>query len=80
VPIACGNALVMPGDIVVADDDGVVVVPIALAPKLIESSSEHVEWEEFARYRLSQGGDLRKYYPLTKEVEEEYQAWRKQQG
>ncbi|MET3577337.1 hypothetical protein ABID19_000352 [Mesorhizobium robiniae] len=37
-------------------------------------------WEEFARYRLSQGGDLRKYYPLTKEVEEEYQAWRKQQG
>lgn len=79
VPIACGNVLVMPGDIVVADDDGVVVVPVALAPKLIESASEHVEWEEFARYRLSQGGDLRKYYPLTKEVEEEYQAWRKRQ-
>jgi regulator of RNase E activity RraA len=71
VPIACGNALVMPGDIVVADDDGVVVVPVA---------SERVEWEEFARYRLSQGGDLRKYYPLTKEVEEEYQALRNLQA
>jgi regulator of RNase E activity RraA len=79
VPIACGGVLVMPGDIIVADDDGVVVVPVALAPKLIEKASEHVEWEEFARFRLSQGGDLRKYYPLTKEVEDEYEAWRKQQ-
>lgn len=76
VPIACGNALVMPGDIIVADDDGVVVVPVALAPKLIEGASKHAEWEEFARYRLSQGGDLRKYYPLTEAVQDEYIAWR----
>jgi regulator of RNase E activity RraA len=79
VPIACGNVLVMPGDIVVADDDGVVVVPVTLAPKLIEVASEHAEWEEFARYRLSQGGDLRKYYPLTEGVQEEYVAWRNAQ-
>jgi regulator of RNase E activity RraA len=80
VPIACCNVLVMPGDIIVADDDGVVVVPVALAPKLIEGASEHVEWEEFARFRLSQGGDLRKYYPLTDEVRDEYVAWRSRQG
>jgi regulator of RNase E activity RraA len=76
VPVACGGALVMPGDIIVADDDGVVVVPVALAEKLIEGASQHVEWEEFARLRLSQGGDLRKYYPLTDEVRDEYLAWR----
>ena len=79
VPVACGGVLVMPGDIVVADDDGAVVVPVALAPALIERASEHAEWEEFSRYRLSQGGDLRKYYPLTDEVRDEYAAWRRAQ-
>ena len=79
VPIACGGVLVLPGDIVVADDDGAVVVPIALAGKLAELAGEHVEWEEFARIRLSEGGDLRKYYPLTEEVQAEYEAWRKSQ-
>ncbi|GAB4437355.1 MAG: ribonuclease activity regulator RraA [Chloroflexi bacterium OHK40] len=79
-PIACGNVLVMPGDIIVADDDGAVVVPVALAPQLLARASEHAEWEDFARLRLSQGGDLRKYYPLSEEARPEYEAWRKAQG
>ena len=79
VPIACGNVLVMPGDIIVADDDGVVVVPIKLAPALLRAASEHAEWEDFARLRLSEGGDLRKYYPLSEEARAEYEAWRKAQ-
>jgi Aldolase/RraA len=65
VPIACANVLVIPGDIVVADDDGVVPVPAGLASKLVEISGEHTEWEEFSRLRLAKGGDLRKYYPLA---------------
>ncbi len=79
VPIACCNCLVMPGDIIVADDDGVVVVPISLAPELLKKAGEHVEWEEFSRMRLSQGGELRKYYPLSAEARQEYEAWRKTQ-
>ena len=80
VPIACNNVLVMPGDIIVADDDGVVLVPIALAPELLAHASEHAEWEEFSRLRLSEGGDLRKYYPLSEDARAEYEAWRKEQG
>lgn len=76
VPIACSNVLVMPGDIIVADDDGAVVVPIKLAPELLKKASEHSEWEEFSRLRLSQGGDLRKYYPLNEEARAEYEAWK----
>jgi regulator of RNase E activity RraA len=78
-PIACGNVLVMPGDIIIADDDGAVVVPIKLAPELLKKASEHHEWEEFSRLRLSEGGDLRKYYPLTDVARAEYEEWRKMQ-
>jgi len=82
VPIACGNVFVMPGDIIVADDDGVVVVPVAMAEKVIEEATKHHEWEEFSRERLFEGGDLRRYYPLHPDAEPEYQAWKrnKEQG
>ena len=80
VPIACNNVLVMPGDIIVADDDGVVCVPAALAEKVVEEASAHAEWEDFSRYMLSQGGDLRKYYPLREDARPEYEAWKKAQG
>lgn len=79
VPVAVCDRLVMPGDIIVADDDGAAVVPIKLAPELLAHASEHAEWEEFARLRLSQGGDLRKYYPLTDAARPEYEAWKKKQ-
>lgn len=80
VPIACSNTLVVPGDIIVADDDGVVVVPIKLAEELVKKAGEHHEWEEFSRLRLAEGGDLRKYYPLRDDAREEYEQWKKEQG
>ena len=79
VPIACGNTLVMPGDIIVADDDGAVVVPIKLAPELCETATAHAEWEDFSRMKLAEGGHLRKYYPLNDEARAEYEEWRKAQ-
>jgi regulator of RNase E activity RraA len=78
VPIGCGGALVVPGDVVIADDDGAIVVPAAAASRLVERAGEHVEWEEFSRLRLSEGGDLRKYYPLSDEARAEYEAWKQQ--
>src|SRR5579859_6686736 len=76
VPIACGGVTVLPGDIIIADDDGAVVVPIQFAPRLAQKATEHVEWEEFSRLKLSEGGDLRRYYPLTEAARSEYEAWR----
>ncbi|MCY3717947.1 MAG: ribonuclease activity regulator RraA [Anaerolineaceae bacterium] len=78
-PIACGGTLVMPGDIIVADDDGAVNVPVALAEELIRTAGEHADWEVFSRMKLAGGGDLRKYYPLREDAREEYEAWRRSQ-
>jgi len=75
VPIACGGVLVMPGDIIVADDDGAVVVPVKLAPQVIEEGSKHHEWEAFSKIRLMEGGDLRRYYPLSDAARPEYEEW-----
>lgn len=80
VPVACGDVLVMPGDIIIADDDGAVVVPISLAEELAEHASHHAEWEDFSREMLESGGDLRKYYPLSEEGWAEYKEWCRKVG
>jgi regulator of RNase E activity RraA len=80
VPIACGGVLVMPGDIIVADDDGAVAVPAALAERVLEFASKHHEWEAFSKQRLMEGGDLRRYYPLHDDARPEYEAWVKAQA
>ena len=80
VPIDCAGTLVMPGDIIIADDDGAVVVPAQLAEQLAEAGGEHAEWEVFVRIKLADGGDLRKYYPMTDEARGEYEVWKKTNG
>jgi regulator of RNase E activity RraA len=74
-PIACGGVTVMPGDIIVADDDGAAVVPAALALEVIEKASILHGWEDFSRQRLLEGGSLQRYYPLSDEARPEYEAW-----
>ena len=78
-PIACGGRLVFPGDIIIADDDGVVVVPLQLVDDIIAHAGTHKDWEVFSKLKLSEGGDLRKYYPLTDEAQQEFEEWKKTQ-
>jgi regulator of RNase E activity RraA len=79
VPVACGGALVLPGDIIIADDDGAVVVPQQLAPEVVRVTLEHEKWEVFSRIKLAEGGALSRYYPLNNEGQAEYEAWRREQ-
>ncbi len=80
VPIACGGCLILPGDIIIADDDGAVVVPAQMAPIVAQKTNEHEDWEVFSRMKLAEGGSLYKYYPLTEEGQREYEAWKAAQG
>ncbi|GAB2964518.1 dimethylmenaquinone methyltransferase [Streptomyces pseudoechinosporeus] len=76
VPVACGGVLVLPGDLVVADDDGPVIVPRQRADDVITAAREHEQWERFSRARIDEGGALTDYYPLTTETRAEYERWR----
>ena len=80
IPIACSRVLVLPGDIIIADDDGAVMIPAKLAPKLAEYTQEHEDWEAFSRMKLAAGGSIWKYYPLSSEGMLEYEAWRQSQA
>lgn len=55
VPVICAGQLVYPGDIVVADDDGVVVVPRQQAPQVALAAQKRVDAEEGKRQRLAAG-------------------------
>ncbi len=76
VPVAVSGVLALPGDIMLADDDGAVLIPAKLAPFLLQQTLEHEEWEVFSRKRLAEGGALEKYYPLNEEGRQEYELWR----
>jgi len=75
VPADVAGVLVLPGDIIIADDDGVVVVPIQLVDLLIEQGTRHEGWESFSRMKLAEGGSIWRYYPLSPEGQAEYESW-----
>lgn len=79
VPVACSRVLVLPGDVIIADDDGAVLVPQKMIDLVLEHTLAHEEWEVFSRIKLLEGGDLQKYYPLSDEGWAEYEAWRAEQ-
>ena len=65
VPVACGGVTVIPGDIIVADDDGAVCVPVALAEAMIEKAHKDHGWEEFSREKLLAGESLQALLPAA---------------
>jgi len=80
VPIGCAGALVCPGDIIVGDDDGVVVIPLAMISEVIAEVTVHEEREDFIREMLSRGVPLEGLYPTGPEMEARFQEWRASRG
>ena len=75
LPIACGKVRVHPGDVIMADDGGAIVVPPRLIPKILEIGGTRDEKEIFVRMKLRQGGALSRYYPLDEVGQREYEEW-----
>ena len=80
LPIACGGVAVFPGDILVGDDDGVVVIPRHLAGEVAEEGAEMELEEQFITQRVRGGASLVGTYPLDAAGLAEYQRWRSARG
>ncbi|MFI8992293.1 fumarylacetoacetate hydrolase family protein [Streptomyces antimycoticus] len=77
VPVACGGALVQPGDLIVGDADGVVVVPPELAEELIVDCREQELRERFITEQVRAGHSVDGLYPLGPDWREPFEQWRR---
>jgi regulator of RNase E activity RraA len=81
VPIGCGDAPVFPGDVIVGDADGVVVIPSHLADEIAAEAVEMTAFEDFVTEKVKQGRSILGLYPATEEATRaEFAAWRKANG
>lgn len=79
-PIGCGDVPVYPGDIVVGDSEGVVVVPQHLAQEVADEAYEQTIFEDFVQERVMAGASTFGLYPPEGEAKAEYAEWRAKNG
>lgn len=75
VAVACAGVLVEPGDVVVGDDDGVVVVPPRLLGELLADALEQERQERFIAEQVRQGAAIEGLYPLGERWRAAYERW-----
>ena len=78
-PIGCGGVAVFPGDVIVADDDGAVVIPVALAADVANAGAEQERLEAWIMGEVEKGAALPGLYPMSAETKARYEAQTKTQ-
>jgi len=73
--IACGGAAVQPGDVIVGDADGVLVIPPALVTEIVDAAIEQERQEAFIAEQVGSGAHVDGLYPMNAEWKERYRAW-----
>jgi regulator of RNase E activity RraA len=81
VPIGCGDVAVWPGDVVVGDGEGVVVIPAGIADEIAEEATEMTAFEDFVTEKVNEGRSILGLYPPTDEKSrDDFAAWRRLRG
>jgi regulator of RNase E activity RraA len=81
LPIACGGVAVYPGDVIVGDCDGVVVIPPDLADAIAEEALATTLYDEFAEEEVAKGRSLIGLFPTANdEAKRDFEAWKKARG
>lgn len=74
--IACGGATIQPGDIIVGDADGVVVIPPALAEEVVDDALVQEDEDGWVALRVKEGHPIEGLFPMNAEWRARYDAWR----
>ena len=78
VPIGCGDVAVFPGDVVVGDAEGVVIIPRHMAEEIAAEAAEMTAFEDFVTEQVRDGRSIIGLYPpTTEQAREDFAAWRK---
>lgn len=77
IPIACGGVMVCPGDILVGDGEGVIVIPQALAAAVAQEAAEYEPKEQFITELVQSGRSIKGVYPPNAETLAEFEAWKR---
>ena len=81
VPIGCGDAPVFPGDVILGDSDGVIVIPAHLADEIANETFEMTAFEDFVTEEVNKGRGIFGLYPATDpQTLTDFAAWRKANG
>jgi regulator of RNase E activity RraA len=81
VPIGCGDAPVFPGDVIVGDNDGCVVIPAELADEIADEAVEMTLFEDFVTEKVREGRSILGLYPATDpQTTVDFEKWRKVKG
>jgi regulator of RNase E activity RraA len=81
VPIGCGDVPVFPGDVVVGDGEGVIVIPAHISEEIATEATEMTVFEDFVTEEVLKGRSIIGLYPATDEqIRTEFAAWRRTKG
>jgi regulator of RNase E activity RraA len=80
VPVQCAGVLILPGDILVGDEEGVVVVPQAIAVQIAAEGAEQELLDRFILSQLKAGATLDEAFPPNERLRAEFEHWRAGQG
>src|SRR5437667_7498125 len=76
-PIGCGGIAVYPGDVVVGDGEGVVVIPAKMVDEVAKEADAQTQFEDWGEVQVEGGGSILGLYPPDEKTRAEFEAWKK---
>ena len=79
LPVGCGGVAVYPGDVIVGDQEGVIVIPATLAAEVAQEAADMTVFEDYVMARVQNGASIFGLYPPSAQALAEFESWKANQ-